>query len=288
MTPTLASLLVPVAHALGVRIVCDQSELPEVHAGAGVLGRVRLAVRVWGMRHSDAVIAINPAIVARVTPMVSPAEVHYLPVIIDCDDYTGDLAPSARSEIVYTGPLNNVKDGVDVLLDAFALVKAAIPDCWLVLLGDDDRSRVDRARSHARSLGVEDRVEFRGAVPRPELLAAVARATVLVLPRPDTEQNRSNMPTKLVEYLASGRPVVATTVGLTPAMVDNGSAAVLVAPGDAEALAKGLIGVLSDPDAAAAMGTRGRLRALSTYDFRQYSSMLHTLATGTPRKADRP
>jgi glycosyltransferase involved in cell wall biosynthesis len=280
MTPTVALLVLPVTRVIRARLLCDQSELLEVHAGAGILRGIRLATRRWGLRHADVVVAITPSIAEAVGQLVGPERVLYVPVLIDAEDFGRAQVPSDAHDVVYAGPLNDRKDGVGNLLEAFAIAASDHHDARLVLVGDSDAQRIDEYSSRAAELGVEDSVVFRGTASRPQLLETLATAAVLVLPRPDTPQNQANMPTKLVEYMASGRPIVATKVGFVPSMVVDGAEATLVEPWDVEALASSVSALLADPAGAAAMGERARLRAVTEYDYRSYIRVLDGLACG--------
>ncbi len=282
MTPTVALLVMPFARLVKTRVLCDQSELPEIHAGGGALGPIRLWVKMWGMRHSNGIIAITPVILEHVRPLVSPVPVILVPVMIDQNDYRRKIDTPESGAVVYTGPLNDSKDGVGTLLEAFARVATTHPRVRLILVGDATPERVAAYQSRAQNLSIGGSVDFRGTVARPELLDILRQASVLVLPRPDTAQNRANMPTKLVEYMASGRPVVATSVGLVPQMVNNGAQALLVAPDDSADLAAGIAAALEDPTAAAEMGTRALQLAITTYDYRVYTSLLDEFAQGCP------
>jgi glycosyltransferase involved in cell wall biosynthesis len=82
----------------------------------------------------------------------------------------------------------------------------------------------------------------------PELLQ---RARVLVLPNPPSAMSlRYTSPLKLFEYLAAGRAIVASDLPSIREVVHDGVEAVLVAPGDPDALARGIRRVLDDPDLA--------------------------------------
>jgi len=270
MTTAVSILLVPLAHAVGSVVVCDQSELPSVHAGPGLRGRVRLFWRWSGLRRADGIVAISPGILSDLSAKVGPGHLLLLPVVIDTELVSAPAAPRPDSrDIVYTGRLNEHKDGTATLLDAFSLVARATSDADLVLAGEADPGVLEAYRLRARELGVESSVHFVGRLSRPDLEAQLRSATVLVLPRPDTPQNRANMPTKLIEYLSTGRPVVATAVGTVAETLVDGRDARLCQP-NAPAIAEAILAVLNDSVAAEEMAARGRQLAVRRWDYRAH------------------
>ena len=117
--------------------------------------------------------------------------------------------------------------GLDVLLGAFAQIARAVPAARLELVGDGDA--VDGLRRLAVGLGVQDRVDFRGALSGAELVAAYRRASVVALPSL-TEAESFGM--TLVEGMSCGRPVIGSRVGGIPGVVTDGHDGLLVPPGD--------------------------------------------------------
>jgi glycosyltransferase involved in cell wall biosynthesis len=145
-------------------------------------------------------------------------------------------AAVARSEdtFVFAGRLTEQK-ALHVALEAIAQVDGA----RLVLVGDGpERERLERL---ADRLGLDGRVEFRGAQPRAAALEALAGATAAVLP-----SAWENFPHAAVEALAAGTPVVATPVGGVPEIVRDGENGLLVEPGSVDALAEALRGLCAD------------------------------------------
>lgn len=277
MYPTAALFALGPTKAAGGRLLCDESELPEIHSGGGFFAPFRARSIAWSLRHADGVVAISPALRERLRTLAAPAPVVCIPVVIDAQDFPPPPTHDGACVVLYMGPLNQRKDGVETLLRAFAALSRTHPQATLTLCGDADRERAATYRGRVADLGISAKVVFLGRVSRSELLAHVQAASVLVLPRPDSQQNRANMPTKLVEYLASGRPVVATRVGLVSAMVTEDEA-VLVAPDDPAALTAGMTRVIDNPAAAAALGEAGRRRALAAHDYHAHVQTLEALA----------
>ena len=151
--------------------------------------------------------------------------------------------------VLYVGEVTCSK-GVDVLLNAFALVKKRIPDAELVVGGKgQDRTELEAL---SRSLGLSG-VEFLGFVPEAELADLYASASVMVFP------SRYGFGLSTLEAMACGTPVVVAATLDAPEFVAD--AGLLVKPGDAPDLASSIERILSEPSLRQGLSTKGIARA---------------------------
>lgn len=161
--------------------------------------------------------------------------------------------PADRPVIVFVNRLVDGK-GVEHLLAAMELLTSHIPHALLLLVGEGDRrGALQRA---AKNLVAADCVRFLGAVPHDQVPEYLAAADAFVLP-----SFSEGMPVSLVEAIAAGLPVVASNIpGIAEVVADTANA-LLVPPGEAEALAEALAKVLENKEAARAMGDANREKA---------------------------
>ena len=145
--------------------------------------------------------------------------------------------PSVRSdrreEAIYLGDATLAR-GVDLAIEACSLV--GIP---LRLIG---RVSTDVRRQRPAS---EVDLILEGVVPNPTALRLLSRGAVGLVPLHDLPNYRYSQPTKILEYLAMGLPVVASDLPGTRELVDGLDAVILVEPGDMEALASGIKNALA-------------------------------------------
>lgn len=126
-----------------------------------------------------------------------------------------------------------------------------------LFIGDGDR-RVATAHIIAEG-GREDRVVFTGLLPQhetPEYLAACDLCVSPHVPNADGSPFFGS-PTKLFEYLATGRAVLASDLGQIGEVLDHERNALLVPPGDVDALVAGLVRLANDPDLRSRLGEAG-------------------------------
>lgn len=156
------------------------------------------------------------------------------------------FAPTAMPDepvVGYAGHLYAWK-GVDVLLRALARVPRAR---GLIVGGHQQESDLGRARALAAELGISHRVTFTAQLPRADVAARLAEARVLVLPNPASAiSSRYTSPLKLFEYLMAGRTIVASDLPAIREVLRDGENALLVPPGNVEAMAAAIQRVLDD------------------------------------------
>jgi glycosyltransferase involved in cell wall biosynthesis len=153
----------------------------------------------------------------------------------------------------YSGHLYPWK-GVDLLLEALG----ELPGIKGVIVGGHPgEADLPRLRGRAEELGLTSRVTFTGMVRPREVAAHLQAADVLVLPNPATATSeRYTSPLKLFEYLAMGRPIVASDLPAFREVVRHGENAQLFEAGNASALAAAVRTVAGDPARAESMARR--------------------------------
>ncbi len=145
--------------------------------------------------------------------------------------------------------------GVDVLLDAAA--RMTTRDARIVIVGDGpDESAL---RAQAQRLGIADRIIFAGARPHDDVPAWISSADVAVL-----SSRKEGYPNALVEYLACGRPAVATRVGGVPEILTSEVLGTMVPPENPDALAQALDRALERSWDEGAIAQAGRARDWNT------------------------
>jgi glycosyltransferase involved in cell wall biosynthesis len=186
--------------------------------------------------------------------------------------------------------------GLEYFLEAAAEVGRRVPSARFLVVGDrmtvrggevvSENAYRAELEEYARRLGLEGRVAFTGfRLDVPELLSEVS---VSVLP--SLSEGLSNT---ILESMAAGVPVVATTVGGNPEAVDNGVTGLLVPPRDARALAGAIASLLENPGLSRGLGEAARRRVAERFSLdvmvRQtellYQELLESSARGRSRSA---
>jgi glycosyltransferase involved in cell wall biosynthesis len=121
-------------------------------------------------------------------------------------------------------------------------------------------------RALIEGLGLQDRVVLSGAKPQSQIRQRLSAANVFVLASViDAEGGMDNLPTVIMEAMATGLPVVSTNLGGIPEMVVEHESGFLVRPGDVESMADAIQKVISDHSLAATLGQAGYHRAQTLF-----------------------
>jgi glycosyltransferase involved in cell wall biosynthesis len=133
-----------------------------------------------------------------------------------------------------------------------------VPDVHFALVGDGPVKgalRAEVARLDLRN------VHFHPQVPMEEIPPLLAASDALLVPLSGHPTFESFVPSKMIDYMAAGRPVIVSAAGEAPRLLERSGAGVAVPPEDPESLAAAIAALASDPRRAAAMGKRGRVFA---------------------------
>jgi glycosyltransferase involved in cell wall biosynthesis len=171
------------------------------------------------------------------------------------------ILPRGVPCVLYLGTLNRVRR-LDFLIRVFAMVNAAMPAARLYIVGRGDHAddRVFLENEVAR-LQLQSSVVFVGELPQTEALKYVQEADVCTSPFYPTPVLRSTSPTKLVEYMAMGKAVVANDHPEQKHVIEASGAGYCVAY-DEQPFAAAIVSLLRNPDIAQLMGQRGRRYAI--------------------------
>ena len=120
----------------------------------------------------------------------------------------------------------------------------------------------NQLRIQIGELGLHERIQLPGPKPQHELRARLAGASVFVLPSvPEPEGGMDNLPTVIMEAMATGLPVVSTRIGGIPEMIVENETGFLVQPDDVAALAGAIENVVNDRSLGQKLGQAGYERA---------------------------
>lgn len=175
---------------------------------------------------------------------------------------------------LYVGRLR-LRKGVEILLEAMR----ATPDAVLQVAGDGERSRLLRRRARELELDA-GRVHFLGRVGAAEVRRLLGGSRALVVP-----SLYEGMPLVVLEAMAAGRPVIATSVSGIPEVVEHGETGWVVEACRSDVLAKALAAAWSDAAEADRRGARGLHRLREHFSPSRVSALWEELVTTHLRDA---
>ncbi len=214
------SILIPLlrhARKIGLKIFHERTEYPFVVADKTIWGKLDLYIYLrFVIKKFDGLYVINNALknyFFKKTKGKTPIRV--INMIVDPSRFECNRKTRNTERIItYCGNLDGDKDGVPILIDAFALIAEEFPFLKLQLIGSLSKEITrQNIESQIRRLGIENRAIITGPVQRNEIPELLCKSDILALARPNNKQAEGGFPTKLGEYLATGNTVVVTDVG---------------------------------------------------------------------------
>jgi glycosyltransferase involved in cell wall biosynthesis len=222
---------------------------PIHHLGDAGSRRTPQAVMDFGYRRAARIIVHSQRLKEQLVERGRAPEriVDVIPMIALGDEAVARPAEE-RPEVLFFGRIWEYK-GLEYLIRAAPLIAAAVPDARIVIAGEgEDFSRYRRMMARPEQFVVRN--QYVSDAERAELFG---RASVVVLPYVEATQSA------VIPFAyRAGKPVVATTVGGLPEMVDHGRTGLLVPPRDERALADAVVRLLRDADLRRRLGAGGQ------------------------------
>jgi len=262
------------------RLVVELHDWPESHP----------ALYRWLFKRIAKFVVITHGLKKKLLEWQIPEEkIFVAPDGLDLLDFANPLSKTAAREklhlpqdkkiAVYTGHLYSWKGG-----DTLAKAVAHLPPEWeLVIVGghEQDRARVAGHLSPAD----RSRVRFQGLRPHAEIPTYLWAAGALVIPNSATEaiSREYTSPLKVFEYLAAGRPIVASRLPSLLEVLEENKHAFFATPDDPVSLAAAIDRVRTEPDLAAQLATKNQTTA-PTYTWQNRAEGILKFLGGSVRR----
>jgi colanic acid/amylovoran biosynthesis glycosyltransferase len=210
---------------------------------------------------------VRDKLIARGFPLTK-LQTHYLGIDIPPDVALPPLGTAKT--VLFVGRLVE-KKGVDVLIDAMAMVRATEQSLTLTIVGDGPL-RTDLKR-RAADAGVP--AEFRGWLKPQEVQTAMRRALLLAVPsRTADGGDAEGLPTVIMEAMALGVPVIASRHAGIPEIIAHGVTGLLIPESDPPALAEAIFTIHRDHDLAARLRGEAYADVRARFDAERQSALL--------------
>lgn len=210
----------------------------------------RWSLRV--LRRFDRLVAPSPFLKRVAERRGLGAEV--IPNVIDLGRYPFKLRERTAPQLIWMRAFHSIYNPF-LAIEAFALIQTQYPDATLVMAGVDKGLESD-VKKLARDAGVDDKMRFPGFLDMNGKVNEFSNADIYL-----NTNDIDNMPVTVLEACALGLPVVATDVGGIKDLLNDGVDALLVAAGDAPAIASAVHNLIDDPDLSSRLSLNGRTLA---------------------------
>lgn len=176
--------------------------------------------------------------------------------------------------LLYVGTLADWQ-GLDILIKALPYIIEKKP-VRLVMVGRGRSRQRKMLTKQIRKLGVEGSVEIRPAVPHHEIPQLIAQADICVAPLGLNDRNvtQGACPIKVLEYMAAGRPLLASNIPIVRELARDGIDVLMFSPSDPEDLARQALHLLMDIELSQKLVSSASQRALSKFTWHESQKKL--------------
>ena len=238
--------------------------------------RMRAKMRLWlnkiATRHSTGVIAVSETVKEFLIKYenICPEKIYVLKNGIEINNNIKALSSENDRALKTIGSMGRLfeEKGFEYLLRAFQQVRARKPKISLVIAGDGPlRASLKKL---AQDLNISDNVTFLGNIT--DIAAFLKRIDVFVL-----SSIQEGIPLALLEAMAAVKPVIATTVGGIPEVIEHGTDGMLVEATNVNALKNAILSMLNDKKKAKKLGKKARCKALEEFNLDETVKALDVL-----------
>ena len=253
-----------------IRVFHEQTENPDVVGRiGGVVGKYLYRLYKKAVQRIECLFVITPALKDKYIKEfdIDSAKIDVVNMTVDKNRFMNlsDYEPS--DTISYCGYISEFKDGVSVLIRAFAIVHAKHPNYKLQIIGPFTDNETERnLYALVESLGVKNNVVFTGPIAADTMPLRLKSSKILALARPDNLQAKYGFATKIGEYLMTGRPVVLTRVGAVEDFLKDKHDCILAEPDNVDDFAEKLLWTIDNYEEAENIGKRGQETALRCFN----------------------
>ena len=274
------NLFIKAAHKKGAGCIRDLCELPYGTRNdtwwARMLRRIELK-RVFPQL--DGVISISSTLKQLAMEHCKPLCKHIqIPILVDFEDcYLRDKSQqSAVPYIFHSGTLSQQKDGIIGMLEGFGKAISEIPNpIHFVSTGNlEDSSCKEEILQVISRYKIQDLVHFTGYLEDNEVQSYLSKASLVIVNKIRTQQNKYCFSTKLAEYLAASKPVITTDFGEAAKWLTDNRDAFIVKSGDTDALSKAIVYVFTHREESRRVGLAGQELCRQNFDYHRWSQQL--------------
>ena len=277
--PVIPILLRPIALSLNIKMIHERNEYPFYNIKKNIFRKIEypLYMKVT-LRCFDGMVVISDELKRYFqSKMKKRIKIKVVPIIIEPERFNIKNSNFKINEdyIAYCGYMWGDKDGIPILIESFSKIVRKFKDLKLLLVGDTSNEvEYGKLKEKIKNLNIEKNVKFTGIVSRDDIPLYLNNAKMLVLSRPNNLQAKGGFPTKLGEYLATGKPVVVTDVGEISNYLIDGYNAYIAQPDSIDSFADKMEYVLKNSEKSKLVGEQGKHLAMEDFNYIYQSERL--------------
>ena len=270
------------------KLIVERSEHPlaffQKNQWIGALGLLKFKIET---RLSDGILCISKYLIEfHLNQGIDRGKLLLVPSTVDPTRFvnTGQR-PFPTFYVGYFGGLTFDRDNIHILIEAFAKISKSQPDVHLILGGfcsDPERKRIFNL---LEQLGISSRIIVLEYLTRAEIVNYIGHADILVMMRGNDLKSMASFPSKLTEYLSTGKPVVTVDVGEIREYLTDCENAFIVPPEDAGQLGEKLDFIIKNYSIAEVVAGNGRALTQGVFHYSFQARRIINYISGMSRSS---
>lgn len=253
----------------------EESEFPEIYSKYTYIQQV-LFQKIHFRLFDGLLLMTNSLIKYFSEKFAGKKRILHVPMTVDYNRFQNlKKFEEPLNYIAYCGSLNDRKDGVDILLNAFAKISPKFPDLHLYLIGAP--ATIEEHHNYQAIIErnyLTSRVKITGKITQEKVPPLLFNSKLLVLARPNSRQAEGGFPTKLGEYLCTGKPVVVTSVGEIPRYLNDREHVYFTRPNNVDSLVNSIEEILLNEEQAKAIGLKGKEIMMTEFNYQKQAEKI--------------
>jgi glycosyltransferase involved in cell wall biosynthesis len=273
------------AKVLGYRIIFDIVEdIGFVESASDFLAKMKDASARWFLwtlpMFADSVVVISRHLKEKIGRLARGRfDVTIFPISVDLKNFNCAPRPFGDPVRIFYGGTFASKDGVENLITAFEDICKKHENVQLILTGKGSRDRMASILKMIADSAVSRRINYAGYLDDEAFYRELNGSDILCMTRTASAFANTGFPFKLGEYLATGRPVIASDVSDVSQYLTDRESAVLIRPDSSGAIAEAIEYLIADRERAMRIGAAGREVAEKYFDVKVVAEKLRRLLT---------
>lgn len=272
--------VIDVVHSKGAKYVRELCELPfgkGKETNEAIKNRNRILEKQFPKY--DGVLAISQSLMDLAEQYTTTnCRLYKLPILVEYDKYAmEDCSDHCETPYIFhAGSLTEQKDGILGMIEAFGkATKRLSKPLYFISTGKKEKSAFcEEINQLIDKYHIEDKVSFLGFVDDVELREKLQKASLVIINKYPTQQNKYCFSTKLGEYMAAGKPIIITNVGEAVYWLTDKRDSIIVPSQDTEALSDAIVCLINNEGLRKAIGREAKATCLQSFDYKAQSSNL--------------
>ena len=279
-SPYFISSIINIVHLKKAKYIRELCELPY---GTSEETAKKIKLRKFTLTNlfpkCDGFIAISNALVALAKKYKrTDAKILKVPILVDFEKYclTDKSSEVDVPYIFHSGTLYEQKDGILGMIEAFGIALRQIPfTIRFISTGKmEDSPHKEVIHELITKYHLKDKILFTGYLSESELKDYLSKASLVIINKYDTQQNKYCFSTKLAEYLAASKPVIITRVGEAMNWLTDSKDAYIVETRQIDSLSEKIVEAFIDVQKRHAIAENGFNTCKNSFDYQNYSKQL--------------